>query len=372
MNDNLKLKFIVKFDRNNSSVDLKEFCYNTETLLKEIYNKFFSNESFSISISIFQNIETLCKNFYGNNNKTGNFSYAMYEDNANTIKTCIPSHDEFKKFRDAIIFAFSRALIFSFPNKQPQIYDYLKEYILLPFNDRLTFKYNTKLFKYHCEVKLSQKTIIDLDDNLTKVYEKASEIWDVKKLKDNDILIFHDYPSFYNTFFSNQIYKGVLGILSGLSPCFMVAIPNPECIEKDTNGKKKYEDIIQVVTHEFVHRINLTIDPYNSIPYWMFEGIAEKLTNNHLFDNLSKIEKNKVEIEKVFGENLDAFYRNQGYIIAPIALIYIENEYGEAVLRQMLNTPRDCLKLLYPEIQDSKSRHNKFIKEYSSYITKLI
>ena len=37
-----------------------------ETLLKEIYNKFFSNESFSISISIFQNIETLCKNFYGN------------------------------------------------------------------------------------------------------------------------------------------------------------------------------------------------------------------------------------------------------------------------------------------------------------------
>ena len=121
-----------------------------------------------------------------------------------------------------------------------------------------------------------------------------------------------------------------------------------------------------------MHRINLTIDPYNSIPYWMFEGIAEKLTNNHLFDNLSKIEKNKVEIEKVFGENLDAFYRNQGYIIAPIALIYIENEYGEAVLRQMLNTPRDCLKLLYPEIQDSKSRHNKFIKEYSSYITKLI
>lgn len=372
MSNNLRINFIVEFDRNNSPIELKDFFDNTEVLLRGIYEKFFNRESFFISISIFQNVKELCKNFYGNNDKTGNFSYAMYVHDTNTIKACIPNRDEFEIFQKSIIFAFSRALLLSFPSKQSEIYDYLRELVLSPFSKKLSYKYSTELFTYHCEVTLSQKTIVDLDNNLTKTYEKTLEIWDFKEYGNTDILIFQNYKSFYDSFFSDGNYKGVLGILAGISPCHMVVIPNPECIEKDTNGKKNYVDMLQAAAHEFVHRINLIKDPYNSIPCWVFEGIAEKLTNNHLVDGLKQIAKNTFEIEKVFSENLDDFHCNYGYVIAPIVLNYIENQYGKTILKQILNSSRSCLEFLYSEIQDDKLRHAKFIKECDLYITRLI
>ena len=81
-----------------------------------------------------------------------------------------------------------------------------------------------------------------------------------------------------------------------------------------------------------MHRINLIKDPYNSIPCWVFEGIAEKLTNNHLVDGLKQIAKNTFEIEKVFSENLDDNGRFQPSLILQNKYKNIKNFANQKII----------------------------------------
>ena len=187
--------------------------------------------------------------------------------------------------------------------------------------------YETEHYYIYYDKSLSDTTLQNIKMNIEEEYNRLKSFFPIAEKKKGTIVVYEDIAHFQRAYLGLilSLFYGDWACGAAFEDIVMVTSPD------NPGTKNKYDDIMQVITHEYVHAL---IYRYNeNINVWLDEGSATYLAGQG-----TSLPPTIPSFESMQSDSMGDFLDNHGYTFGSSYIEYIDKTYGKNSVLELIKT----------------------------------
>jgi hypothetical protein len=186
--------------------------------------------------------------------------------------------------------------------------------------------YGTEHFQIYYSV-LEEATKSDIANALETAHPRIAAFFATEREAKSVIVVYPSVDDFQHAYLGHILTWFYGDWAAGAAYETMVLSTSPE----NPGSEHTYEDILQILVHEYVHSLIYQINPFPNV--WLDEGLATYLAGQE-----SKLPETLPEFEVFRKDDMGVFLDHDGYAVSCSFIAYLDRAYGNEQILELIRT----------------------------------